>query len=68
MSEHDMARQIDALRLALSRCGRALMVRVQLDNDCALTGVDCRARAGGKPCSCTLEARNEVENAPDVAA
>lgn len=49
---------------ALSRVHRALVRRIQADNDCVPTGVDCNMRSGGKPCACILEAKHQIHEHP----
>lgn len=53
------------LRAEISVLHRALMRRVQEDNCCTITGIDCNVRGGGRLCSCSLEAKGELEHAYD---
>lgn len=56
-----MPDELSALLGEVERLRRALMCRVQRENGCSETGVDCDIRRGAGLCSCSLEAHDEVD-------
>lgn len=57
-ANHPVPSQLEA---QISALHRALMRRVQEDNCCRATGVDCNVRVGGMFCSCSRKAQDEIE-------